>query len=77
MGDDDAGVPPLAPRVRLPVNKNFAGQLPLLDVVFGTAHLPRGAMPAAYGIPERTPDSYLEQLAWPFETEREVAVTAF
>ena len=60
-----------------PVNKNFAGQLPLLDVVFGTAHLPRGAMPAAYGIPERTPDSYLEQLAWPFETEREVAVTAF
>ena len=28
-----------------PVNKNFAGQLPLLDVVFGTAHLPRGDMP--------------------------------
>ncbi len=52
------------------MNKNFAGQLPLLDVVFGTAHLPRGSMPAAYGIPDPTPDGYLAQLAWPFEPAR-------
>jgi sterol desaturase/sphingolipid hydroxylase (fatty acid hydroxylase superfamily) len=50
-----------------PVNKNFSGQLPLLDVLFGTCHLPRRAMPAAYGITEPTPDGYLAQMAWPFE----------
>ena len=50
-----------------PVNKNFAGQLPLLDVLFGTCHLPRRAMPSSYGIPEPSPDGYLAQLAWPFE----------
>jgi sterol desaturase/sphingolipid hydroxylase (fatty acid hydroxylase superfamily) len=54
-----------------PVNKNFAGQLPLLDVVFGTSHLPRRQMPAAYGIPEPAPDGYLAQLAWPFEGANE------
>ncbi|HEY2814769.1 MAG TPA: sterol desaturase family protein [Acidimicrobiales bacterium] len=50
-----------------PVNKNYAGQLPLLDVVFGTCHLPTHQMPAAYGIRERIPDGYLAQLAWPFK----------
>jgi sterol desaturase/sphingolipid hydroxylase (fatty acid hydroxylase superfamily) len=57
------------------VNKNFAGQLPLLDVVFGTAHLPRRQMPDAYGITDRTPDGYLAQLAWPFRHDRSATVT--
>jgi sterol desaturase/sphingolipid hydroxylase (fatty acid hydroxylase superfamily) len=48
-----------------PVDKNFAGNLPLLDVVFGTHHLP-GAMPAAYGMGEPAPNGYVAQLTWPF-----------
>jgi sterol desaturase/sphingolipid hydroxylase (fatty acid hydroxylase superfamily) len=48
------------------VNTNFAGNLPLLDVLFGTAHQPKGRMPASYGIDDRVPQGYLAQLAWPF-----------
>jgi sterol desaturase/sphingolipid hydroxylase (fatty acid hydroxylase superfamily) len=47
------------------VNKNFAGNLPLLDVVFGTCHMP-GPMPSAYGMGESAPRGYAAQLAWPF-----------
>lgn len=46
-------------------NKNFAGNLPLLDVLFGTCYLP-DHMPASYGMGEPAPWSYLGQLAWPF-----------
>jgi sterol desaturase/sphingolipid hydroxylase (fatty acid hydroxylase superfamily) len=46
-------------------DKNFAGNLPLLDVMFGTCYLP-GRMPSAYGMGERAPDGYVAQLAWPF-----------
>ncbi len=47
-------------------DKNFAGQLPLWDIVFGTLHMPRGAMPSRYGIDAPVPESYLGQLAYPF-----------
>jgi sterol desaturase/sphingolipid hydroxylase (fatty acid hydroxylase superfamily) len=50
------------------VNKNFAGNLPLLDVVFGTCHLP-GSMPSAYGMGEAAPRGYAAQLAWPFRDQ--------
>ncbi len=46
-------------------NSNFAGEFPLLDLVFGTLHLPAGERPAGYGIAERAPDGYLAQLVWP------------
>jgi len=58
-----------------PQDKNFAGQLPLLDVVFGTCHLPRREMPAAYGIGEPAPKGYLAQLAWPFQSPAYATVT--
>ena len=48
-----------------PADKNFAGNLPLLDVVFGTCHLPNH-MPEAYGIGEPAPAGYVSQLKWPF-----------
>jgi sterol desaturase/sphingolipid hydroxylase (fatty acid hydroxylase superfamily) len=48
------------------VNHNFAGQLPLLDVVFGTCHLPEHEWPATYGIDPPVPETYLGQLAWSF-----------
>lgn len=47
-------------------DKNFAGQLPLLDVLFGTLHMPRGRLPTAYGIDAPMPQNYLLQLAHPF-----------
>jgi sterol desaturase/sphingolipid hydroxylase (fatty acid hydroxylase superfamily) len=48
-----------------PADKNFAGNLPILDVVFGTCHLP-GHLPEAYGIAESAPAGYVAQLKWPF-----------
>src|SRR3954452_4200652 len=53
-----------------PIDRNFAGNLPLLDVIFGTCHLPKHSMPEAYGITEPVPDGYLAQLRWPFRTPR-------
>lgn len=50
------------------LNKNFAGALPLLDVVFGTAYLPKDRIPAAYGTDEPVPTRYLAQLTFPFQT---------
>jgi sterol desaturase/sphingolipid hydroxylase (fatty acid hydroxylase superfamily) len=47
-------------------DKNFAGQLPLLDVVFGTLHLPERRWPAAYGVEEKVPEGWAAQLAHPF-----------
>ena len=47
-------------------NKNFSGQLPLWDIIFGTAHLP-AAMPKAYGISEPVSGTYLAQLLHPLK----------
>lgn len=51
-------------------DKNFAGQLPLMDWLFGTLHLPAGRMPAAYGIKDPVPAGYLKQLAYPFRKQQ-------
>jgi sterol desaturase/sphingolipid hydroxylase (fatty acid hydroxylase superfamily) len=48
------------------LDKNFAGQLPIWDLLFGTLHLPRGRMPQRYGTDDPVPRSYLAQLAYPF-----------
>ncbi|RMD89775.1 MAG: sterol desaturase family protein [Alphaproteobacteria bacterium] len=47
-------------------DRNYAGQLAILDVLFGTVHLPFGTMPRAYGTDTPVPRSYLGQLAFPF-----------
>lgn len=47
-------------------NKNFAGQLPFLDAMFGTAHMPTGRMPTIYGVDDPVPNTYLAQFAYPF-----------
>jgi sterol desaturase/sphingolipid hydroxylase (fatty acid hydroxylase superfamily) len=51
-------------------DKNFAGQLPLWDAIFGTLHLPRGQVPGSYGIDEPLPATYAAQLLHPFRTFR-------
>jgi sterol desaturase/sphingolipid hydroxylase (fatty acid hydroxylase superfamily) len=48
------------------VDKNFAGQLVFLDMLFGTLYMPAGRMPARYGTREPVPRSYLGQIVYPF-----------
>ena len=47
-------------------NKNFAVQLPLLDLLFGTLYMPAGKRPRKYGVSDRIPVGYLGQLLYPF-----------
>ena len=49
-------------------DSNFAGELPVIDWLFGTLHLPADRWPDGYGIDETQPDGYLRQLAWPFRS---------
>jgi sterol desaturase/sphingolipid hydroxylase (fatty acid hydroxylase superfamily) len=47
--------------------KNFAATFPVLDVIFGTYYLPKGALPDAYGTGEpEFPRSFGAQLLYPF-----------
>ena len=49
-------------------HKNFAGGLPFLDLIFGTAYMP-GWWPTSYGIPAQIPQSgYVKQLTYPLRT---------
>ncbi|MBA1142257.1 sterol desaturase family protein [Mesorhizobium neociceri] len=52
-------------------DKNFAGQLPLLDMLGGTLFMP-DRMPQKYGTDDPVPPLYHQQLAYPFvgNTER-------
>ena len=47
-------------------NKNFAVQLPLLDLLFGTMYMPAKKMPHKYGISDSIPAGYIGQMFYPF-----------
>jgi sterol desaturase/sphingolipid hydroxylase (fatty acid hydroxylase superfamily) len=51
------------------INKNFAGQLPLIDVLAGTLFMPE-RMPTAYGTDEPVPALYHRQLVFPIAVKR-------
>lgn len=51
-------------------DKNFAGQLSVLDVLFRTAYMPKGQLPSQYGTNECVPQTYFAQLAYPFRRKR-------
>jgi sterol desaturase/sphingolipid hydroxylase (fatty acid hydroxylase superfamily) len=51
-------------------DRNFAGQLPFLDVLFGTLHMPRGRMPQSYGLDKPMPQRYAYQILYPFLGEQ-------
>ena len=61
-------------------NTNFSNALPLMDYIFGTALFPtKGKRPAKFGISQKAPEGYLDQLAWSFRKRRsakKVAVPA-
>lgn len=46
-------------------DKNFAGFLPIWDVVFGTYYFPKGKPPTEFGIDEPMPDGFFKQLLYP------------
>ena len=47
-------------------NKNYAGQLPVWDLLLGTLHMPPNQMPSRYGVDDPVPATYFAQLAYPF-----------
>lgn len=49
---------------RFAYDKNFAGQLPFIDAIAGTLHMP-SRMPNAYGCDDPVPDLYHQQLLYP------------
>ena len=55
---------------------NFSGMLPLLDVVFATAHFPKDRWPAGYGIETPLPAHWPGQMASPFRPDRAPAPIA-
>ena len=50
-------------------NRNYAGQVPLVDWMFGTLVMPLRRWPTSYGLgtSERAPAGWLAQLRWPLE----------
>ncbi len=48
------------------IDKNFAGLLPLWDILFGTYYMPRDRLPCDFGVPEKVPGGYFGQLWHPF-----------
>jgi sterol desaturase/sphingolipid hydroxylase (fatty acid hydroxylase superfamily) len=52
-------------------DKNFG--LPIIDVMFGTAYLPKGRRPTAFGVHDPVPSSgYLGHLAYPFTRDARI-----
>lgn len=51
------------------LNKNFAGQFPVLDILFGTYYFPKEITPFVYGVEEKLPKGYFGQLRYPFSTK--------
>ncbi|TLD71802.1 sterol desaturase family protein [Phragmitibacter flavus] len=47
-------------------DKNFAGLLPVWDIIFGTYYMPKGRYPENFGICEPMPDGYFRQMWAPF-----------
>jgi sterol desaturase/sphingolipid hydroxylase (fatty acid hydroxylase superfamily) len=53
------------------LDKNFASTLPILDVIFGTFHMPPGELPARFGNGDPDfPDAFGGQLLYPFRRKR-------
>jgi sterol desaturase/sphingolipid hydroxylase (fatty acid hydroxylase superfamily) len=47
-------------------DKNFASQLAMLDILFGTAYMPAKKWTPSYGLDEAVPRTYARQILYPF-----------
>jgi len=50
-------------------DKNFSGQFPIWDIVFGTAIMTEDKNPLRYGVDDPVPDEFIDQLFYPFKPE--------
>jgi len=46
-------------------NRNFAPTFPIFDLMFGTFYMPKGVLPADYGV-DGVPGHFIGQLIYPF-----------
>ena len=51
------------------IDKNFAGQFPLIDILMGTAIMSEPPSPEAYGTKTKVPDNFVDQIFAPFRRE--------
>lgn len=52
------------------IDTNFAGLLPIWDILFGTFYMPKGKVPTEFGVhDDSVPESFVGQLAYPFRTK--------
>lgn len=51
------------------MDKNFAGLLPLWDILFGTYYMP-DSQPTRFGVSDLVPTNIVGQLVWPFKSTR-------
>jgi sterol desaturase/sphingolipid hydroxylase (fatty acid hydroxylase superfamily) len=49
------------------IDTNYAAHLPVLDLMFGSFHMPDEHWPKEYGTVHRLPRSYFQQLLFPFK----------
>jgi sterol desaturase/sphingolipid hydroxylase (fatty acid hydroxylase superfamily) len=54
-------------------NTNYAGQLSILDKLFGTMYMPEGRIPDKYGVDDPVPNTYILHLIYPFKRRRQPA----
>lgn len=57
-------------------DKNFAGVLPLWDLLFGTYYMPKGQLPAVFGTQTPVPEGLWGQLWFPFRRHERTGETA-
>lgn len=50
-------------------DKNFSGQFPLWDRIFGTAYLPDSETPGDYGVDDHIPSGFVSHFFHPFKQE--------
>jgi sterol desaturase/sphingolipid hydroxylase (fatty acid hydroxylase superfamily) len=49
------------------IDMNFAGLLPIWDILFGTFYMPRGKRPTKFGVhDDSVPETFIGQLLYPF-----------
>jgi sterol desaturase/sphingolipid hydroxylase (fatty acid hydroxylase superfamily) len=54
-------------------NTNYAGQLSILDKLFGTMYMPKGQIPEKYGVDDPVPNTYILHLLYPFKRQPSAA----
>jgi sterol desaturase/sphingolipid hydroxylase (fatty acid hydroxylase superfamily) len=56
-------------------NKNYAGQLSILDKLLGTMYMPAGQTPTNYGVDEPVPHTFLPHLLYPLKRQKQAKQT--